>query len=167
MTYVDSLFGLQGSAAAVIGGGGVLAGCMAEGLARAGANVAVLDLIPEAAEQRAKKISSFGVKSLAIKIDASSKDDLEVAAEQIVHTFGRIDVLVNAAGINSSTPIFEITEKEWHKILDVNLKSMFLACQIFGKIMILILYFLKAQENSFPQRMEKFTLYRMSCRSGS
>jgi len=135
MTYVDNIFGLRGSAAAVIGGGGVLAGCMAEGLAKAGADVAILDLIPEAAEKRAKKISSFGVSSLALTVDASNKDDLQGALEQIIAGFGRIDVLVNAAGINSSTPIFEITEKEWYKILDVNLKSMFLASQIFGKKM--------------------------------
>jgi NAD(P)-dependent dehydrogenase (short-subunit alcohol dehydrogenase family) len=49
---------------------------------------------------------------------------------------GRIDILVNAAGINSATPFFEITEEEWDRIIDVDLKSVFLACQIFGKAMV-------------------------------
>jgi len=136
MTFIDNVFGLRGSASVVIGGGGVLAGCMAEGLARAGADVAILDVILEAAERRAERVSTFGVDSLAIKVDASSKEELERAKEQVVRAFGRVDVLVNAAGINSATPIFEITEQEWNKILSVNLKSMFLACQIFGKRMI-------------------------------
>lgn len=136
MTFVDDTFGLHGASAVVIGGGGVLAGCMAEGLGKAGADVAILDVIPEAAEKKAKEISIHGVASLAIKVDASSKEELERAKEQVVQAFGRVDVLVNAAGINSATPIFEITEQEWNKILSVNLKSMFLACQIFGKRMI-------------------------------
>jgi len=136
MTFVDDIFGLRGATAVVIGGGGVLAGCMAEGLAKAGADIAILDIILEAARQQADKASSFGVKSLAIKVDASSKDDLESAEREIIQKLGRVDILINAPGINSDTPIFEITEQEWNKILNVNLKSMFLACQIFGKRMI-------------------------------
>lgn len=136
MTFLEDMFGLAGNAAAVIGGGGVLAGAMAEGLARAGADVAILDLIPEASRDRAENISSYGVKSLAIQVDASSQEDLKKAEDEIIRAFGRIDILVNAAGINSDTPFLNVSEEEWQKILDVNLKSMFLACQVFGKRMI-------------------------------
>jgi NAD(P)-dependent dehydrogenase (short-subunit alcohol dehydrogenase family) len=69
-------------------------------------------------------------------VDAASKSDLEKAADQIVEEFGSVDILINAPGINSATPFLEITEEEYQKIMDVNLKSMFLACQIFGKKMI-------------------------------
>jgi NAD(P)-dependent dehydrogenase (short-subunit alcohol dehydrogenase family) len=134
--YVESLFGLKGKVAAVIGGGGVLAGAMAEGLAKAGADVAILDLNPDNAQSRAAAVKALGVKSLAVKVDASSKADLEDGLRQILSGLGRIDILINAPGINSATPFFEITEDEYEKIMRVNLKSMVLACQIFGRKMI-------------------------------
>ncbi len=136
MDYIQSLFGLKGKAAVVVGGGGVLAGAMADGLAKAGADVAILDLNPESAQARAKAIQAFGVKSIALKADASSKSDLEEALKQVLSRLGRIDILINAPGVNSATPFFNITEDEYEKIMRVNLKSMFLACQIFGKKMV-------------------------------
>jgi len=132
---MDEMFSLQGKVAVVIGGGGVLAGEMAMGLARAGADVAVLDLIGENAETRAAAIRELGRKAIGIPNDATSKAALEQARDQILATFGGVDILLNAAGINSATPFFEISQEEWHKILDVNLKSVFLACQVFGKVM--------------------------------
>ncbi len=131
----NDLFCLDGKAAAVIGGGGVLAGEMAMGLARAGAAVAVLDLHAGNAEARAAAIRELGGRAIAIPNDATSKPVLEQALAQILETFGHVDILLNAAGINSPTPFFEIGEQEWQKILDVNLKSVFLACQVFGKAM--------------------------------
>ena len=137
MEYFVSLFGLKKKVAVVIGGGGVLAGAMAEALARAGARVAILDIDGESAEKRASHVKSeTGVDTLALKADASKRQDLENAREKVVSDWGRVDILVNAPGINSGTPVFEITEDEWHTILDVNLKSMFLSCRIFGKCMI-------------------------------
>jgi NAD(P)-dependent dehydrogenase (short-subunit alcohol dehydrogenase family) len=137
MEYFESLFGLKNKVAIIIGGGGVLAGAMAEALAKAGARVAILDIDRESAEKQAHRIKSqSGVETLAVQADASSKVQLENAKERIVSEWGRVDILINGPGINSGTPFFEITEDEWHKILDVNLKSMFLACQIFGKRMI-------------------------------
>jgi NAD(P)-dependent dehydrogenase (short-subunit alcohol dehydrogenase family) len=122
--------------AAVVGGGGVLAGEMAFGLAGAGADIAILDFNLEAAEAKAALVRELGREALAVQVDATSKADLEKAVEAILASFGHVDILVNAAGINSSTPFLEITEQEWHRILDVDLKSVFLACQVFGKVMI-------------------------------
>jgi len=136
MSYLDEMFGLKNKTAVVIGGGGVLASCMAEGLARAGANIAILDINLENARQKAEQLSQFNGKTLPLKVDASQKSDIEIAARQIEEFFGSIDILVNAPGINSATPFFEITEDEWQRILDVNLKSMVFACQVFGKKMI-------------------------------
>lgn len=136
MSYVEELFGLQGKTAVIIGGGGVLAGKMGEGLARAGANIAVLDLNSENAQKQAASYETLGVKTLALQVDASSKQGLGEAAAAIIARLGHIDVLVNAPGVNSATPFLEIEEDEYDKILRVNLKSIFLACQIFGRIMI-------------------------------
>lgn len=136
MSYLQEMFGLQGKVAVVIGGGGVLAGAMAEGLAQAGADVATLDLNQENATSRAQTLAACGVRSLAVAVNAASKAGLEAAAARVIAELGRVDILINAPGINSSTPFFEITEEEWQRILDVNLKSMFLACQIFGARMI-------------------------------
>jgi NAD(P)-dependent dehydrogenase (short-subunit alcohol dehydrogenase family) len=135
-THGDSLFSLQGQVAVVIGGGGVLAGEMATGLARAGAAIAILDYNLENARSRACAIAALGCQATAIHCDATSKAQLERARDQVLAEFGHIDVLLNAAGVNSATPFFEITEEEWQRLLDVDLKSVFLACQVFGKVMV-------------------------------
>ena len=132
----NDLFSLHDKVAVVIGGGGVLAGEMATGFAQAGAAVAVLDLIGENAEARAASIRALGHRAIALAVDATSKRELERARDAVLESFGHVDILLNAAGINSPTPFFEITEEEWQRILDVNLKSVFLACQVFGKVMV-------------------------------
>ncbi len=136
MSYLNELFGLKDKTAVIIGGGGVLAGSMAVGLARAGANIAIADINIDNAKQKVEGLAAFRVRTLAIQMDASKKSDMEAAAQQIEEFFGKVDILINAPGINSSTPFFEISEQEWDKILDVNLKSMLFACQVFGRKMI-------------------------------
>lgn len=136
MSYLTELFGLREKTAIIIGGGGVLAGSMAQGLARAGANIAIADIQIDNARRKAEELAAFKVKTLALQVDASKKADLEAAVQKIENFFGSVDILINAPGINSSTPFFEISEQEWDKILNVNLKSMFFACQVFGKQMI-------------------------------
>ena len=133
---VNDMFSLAGKTAVVIGGGGVLAGEMSNGFARAGADVAVLDLNEKTAAERAAEIRALGRRALGLGVDATKKQALESARDRILAEFGSVDILLNAAGINSGTPFFEIGEAEWHKILDVNLKSVFLACQVFGKVMV-------------------------------
>jgi NAD(P)-dependent dehydrogenase (short-subunit alcohol dehydrogenase family) len=132
----SDLFRLDGKAAVVVGGGGVLAGAMAEALAAAGAAIAVFDFSGESGEARASSIRAKGGRAIAVQGDASKKDDLERALRAVQESFGSVDVLINAAGINSGTPFFEITEAEWQRIIDTNLKSVFLACQVFGKAMV-------------------------------
>lgn len=129
---MSDLFSLDGKTAAVVGGGGVLAGEMAKGLARAGADIAILDFNLTAAEEKAEEIRKTGRRALACKVDATKRADLEAARDAILKEWGHCDILLNAAGINSGTPFLEITEEEWHRILDVDLKSVFLACQVFG-----------------------------------
>jgi NAD(P)-dependent dehydrogenase (short-subunit alcohol dehydrogenase family) len=132
----DALFTLAGQVAVVIGGGGVLAGAMATGLAQAGADIAILDVFGEAAEARATAIAGLGRQAIGVQCDATSKADLEKALDTVLKRFGHVDTLINAAGVNSATPFFEISEQEWQRIIDINLKSVFLACQVFGKAMV-------------------------------
>jgi NAD(P)-dependent dehydrogenase (short-subunit alcohol dehydrogenase family) len=132
----NGLFSLQGQVAVVIGGGGVLAGAMATGLAQAGADIAILDVSKDGAEARARSIESLGHGAIGVCSDATSKASLEQALGTVLERFGHVDILLNAAGVNSGTPFFEIGEAEWHRILNIDLTSVFLACQVFGKAMV-------------------------------
>ena len=132
----NELFSLTGQVAVVIGGGGVLAGAMATGLAQAGAEIAILDVSKDNAEARALAIQTLGRGAIGLCCDATSKTSLGQALGNVLDRFGHVDILVNAAGVNSGTPFFEIKEEEWHRILDIDLTSVFLACQVFGKAMV-------------------------------
>lgn len=134
--FVTELFSLEDRVAVAIGGGGVLAGEIAEGFSKAGAAVVVVSLHQEKADARAKAIQNSGGKAIGIAADAANKDDLLRVLQRTLDTFGRLDILLNGAGINSVTPFFEITEAEWHRIMDVDLTSVFLACQVFGRAMV-------------------------------
>ena len=136
MSYLDELYSLSGKAAAVIGGSGVLGGAMANGLSRAGAKVAILGQTQKKIDARVQEIRERGGEAMAIICDASNRSSLEKACAEIVSTWKGVHVLINGSGVNSTTPFFEIGEEEWDRILDVNLKSMFLACQVFAKQMI-------------------------------
>jgi NAD(P)-dependent dehydrogenase (short-subunit alcohol dehydrogenase family) len=132
----SGLFSLDGEVAVVIGGGGVLAGAMADGLAAAGAMVAIAGRTQENADARANAITAAGGQAIGIQCDVTSKADLQKALDRVLERFGKVDVLINAAGVNSATPFFDITEEEWQRIIDIDLKGVFLACQVFGKAMV-------------------------------
>ena len=133
---MEDLFSLTGKTAVVIGGGGVLAGELARGLAAAGAAIVIVDVNEEKSRERVKSLCGSGYRAAACAADATNKAEIEGVLEVALSQFGRVDILLNAAGINSGTPFFEIGEPEWEKILDVNLRSVFLACQVFGKHMV-------------------------------
>lgn len=135
MSSVD-MFSLQGKNAVVIGGGGVLGGVIAQGFANAGANVAVLGRSQEKLDARVAELSAAGRKAIGVSADTASKSDLERSLGIIQSELGGVDILVNGAGVNSATPFFEISEEEWQRIVDINLKGVFLACQVFGKGMV-------------------------------
>ncbi len=134
--FLDSMFSLQGRVAVVIGGTGVLCGEMAEGLARAGAEVVLVGRNAEKAQARLDTISAAGGRAWFHAAEASSKAELEGLLAAVLARSGRVDIVVNGAGINSATPVLEITEEEVDRILRVNYKSVFLGCQIFGKYLV-------------------------------
>ena len=134
--FLDSMFSLQGRVAVVIGGTGVLCGEMAEGLARAGAEVVLVGRNVEKAQARLDTIAAAGGKAWFHAAEASSKAELEGLLAAVLARSGRVDIVVNGAGINSATPVLEISEEEVDRILRVNYKSVFLGCQVFGKYLV-------------------------------
>lgn len=135
--FISELFNLEGQTAVVIGAGGHLCGEMAKALALAGCNVAVLDLRLEKAKKTADEISQLcAAKTLAIEIDVAKKEQHQNALDLIVKTFGRVDILINGAGINGATPFLQIGLEEWYAILDSQITGTFLGCQVFGEHML-------------------------------
>ena len=137
MTYIDKLFNLDGKVAVVIGAGGHLCSEMARGLANAGCAIAILDLRLKKAQSVENELKANGCERvLSHAIDVAKKEEHVTALEQVLATFGQVDILVNGAGINAPTPFLEITEDEWDHILAINLKGMLFSCQVFGKRML-------------------------------
>jgi NAD(P)-dependent dehydrogenase (short-subunit alcohol dehydrogenase family) len=131
--YLASLFSLQGKVAVVIGGTGELCGAMAEGLAGAGAEVVLVGRNAEKAQTRLDKITATGGKAYFVAAEASAKAELQKLLDTVIRRSGRVDIVVNGAGVNSAKPFIEIGEDEYDRIMDINVKSVFLGCQVFGK----------------------------------
>jgi len=136
-SYLENIFKLDGKVSVVIGGSGVLGGSVAEAVAKAGSKVVIVyNNGKDAAEARVKEIRNQGVEAMSVHADARVKHELEAAKDEVISVLGRVDVLINAPGVNSPTPVFDIQEEEWDRIMSVNLKGMFLTCQVFGKYMV-------------------------------
>ena len=136
MSSIFELFSLQGQTAVVIGGTGELCGAIAEGYATAGAEVVLVGRDPAKAEKRLDAIHSAGGTGYFVSADASRKADLQLLLDQILERSGGCHILVNGAGVNSATPFLDITEEEYDRIMNINTKAVFLACQIFGRYFI-------------------------------
>ncbi len=135
-SYIEKLFGLSGQTAVVVGGTGELCGAMAEGLAGAGADVYLLGRSEKKAAARIEKIESLGGSASFLPVEVTDRKSIESALDAVLKRSGKVDILVNGAGTNSATPFLEISEEEFESIVDVNMKSVFTACQVFGKQMI-------------------------------
>ncbi len=133
MSSIFELFSLQGKTAVVIGGTGELCGAIAEGYANAGAEVVLVGRDPAKAEKRLESIHAAGGQGYFIGADASRKADLQLLLDQVIERSGGCQILVNGAGVNSATPFLDIPEDEYDRIMGINTKGVFLACQVFGK----------------------------------
>jgi NAD(P)-dependent dehydrogenase (short-subunit alcohol dehydrogenase family) len=137
--YLNTLFNLEDKVAVVIGAGGHICSEMAIGYARAGCKVAVLDIRIEKAEIVRDNIIKEGFKDvIALSIDVAKKEDHIKVLDKILESFQTIDILVNGAGTNGSTPFLEIDLNEWDSINDSQIKGTFLGCQVFGEYMLKI-----------------------------
>jgi len=134
--YLESLFSLQGKVAVVIGGTGELCGAMAEGLAGAGATVVLVGRNEEKAKARLARIAALGGSAYFLAAEATSRAELEKLLAEILARSGQVDIVVNGAGVNSATPFLDVAEDEFDRIVRVNLKGVFLGCQVFGKYLV-------------------------------
>lgn len=134
--YLASLYSLSGKVAVVIGGTGELCGAMAEGMATAGAEVVLVGRNEEKAQPRLERIKTGGGKGYFASAEASEKAQLEQLLAKVLQRSGRVDIVVNGAGVNSATPYLDIAEDEFDRIVRVNFKGVFLGCQIFGKYLV-------------------------------
>ncbi len=130
-----NLFDLTGKTAVVTGAGRGLGAAIAIGLAQAGADIAlVTNSTP--AEQTAAEIAKLGRKAITIQANVGNRDELPAIIDRTVAELGKIDILVNNAGIIRRTPAAEHSYSDWQDVLDVNLNSVFMLCQLAGKHMI-------------------------------
>lgn len=129
-------FSLTGRAAMVTGGARGIGRSLAEALAEAGANVAIVDMNMALAESTAHDIQKLGVDALALALDVTDAVQVGKVVNAIHDQWGRLDIAVNSAGIARRNPSEQIEEAEWDAILDVNLKGVFLCCQAEGRVML-------------------------------
>ncbi|HEX8923571.1 MAG TPA: SDR family NAD(P)-dependent oxidoreductase [Patescibacteria group bacterium] len=121
--------------AIVTGAGQGIGQGIAMQLANDGFTVVVSDLNQETAQQTAGMIEQAGGKAMAVKTDVSQKAEVDDMFAQVMSTYGKVDVLVNNAGIYPFISFTEMTEANWDKVMAVNLKSVFLCCQAAAKVM--------------------------------
>ena len=133
--FLNGLFGLNDRVAVVIGSTGVLGGALAEGIAQAGAHVVVAGRSAERGEQRVASIQSVGGSASFSTVDVFERSSIEALCQATLDAHGRIDCLVNCAGVNSATPYADITDDEFDRIIKGNLTATHLGCQIFAPVM--------------------------------
>jgi NAD(P)-dependent dehydrogenase (short-subunit alcohol dehydrogenase family) len=104
-------------------------------LAKEGAKIVVSDISLEECQMVVDEIKNAGGDALAVKCDVSSKAEVEAMFKAAVEKFGRVDILVNNAGIYSPKPFLELTEEDWDRTIDINLKGEFLCAQAAAKEM--------------------------------
>lgn len=134
--YLTDLFGLNGQVAVVIGGAGELGGALSAGLGQAGAYVVVADMSEDACKARVEKLKEIGVDAEYCLVNITKRESIEKLLKDSLKRTGKIDMLVNCAGINVGTPFLEIDPDQWDKIFAVNLKGMMEACQLFIQSML-------------------------------
>jgi NAD(P)-dependent dehydrogenase (short-subunit alcohol dehydrogenase family) len=131
-----NLFDLSGKVTIITGGARGIGLALAKGLAEAGAIIVLVDLLEEEVQKTSKALEEKGFKSMAIHADVSNLESVEKMAGETLKKFGKIDILINNAGVSIGKSVEETDEKDWDFVLDVNLKGPFLCSKIVGKYMI-------------------------------
>jgi NAD(P)-dependent dehydrogenase (short-subunit alcohol dehydrogenase family) len=130
------MFSLEGQTAVVIGGAGVLGGALCSGLVQAGAHVIVADLTEEGCQQRVAALEALGGTASYATVNVTTRESIEALLGECVSQREKIDILVNSAGVNAGTDFLDATDEDWDRILTINLRAVFQACQVFGRQMI-------------------------------
>lgn len=140
---MDKLFDLSGKTAIITGGNGVLGGAMAEGLAKAGAKVAILGRTEETVHQQVETIEKNGGQAMPLIADVLNASDLNAAKKKILTKWGHIDILINAAGgnitgaiINPEQSFLDLDDESFEKVVDLNFHGTYLPTKVFSEPMI-------------------------------
>jgi NAD(P)-dependent dehydrogenase (short-subunit alcohol dehydrogenase family) len=134
--YLKEMFALDGQTAVVIGGGGVLGGALSAGLAQAGAYVIIADLNEAGCQGQLATIQKLGLQAEYALVDVASRASLEGLLAHAIRRRGRVHILVNCAGVNAGANFLEHSEADWDRVMAVNLKAVFVACQVFAAHMV-------------------------------
>lgn len=135
-TPLSGLMDLSSKVAIVTGGAVGIGYGIALRLAEAGAKVVVADIDIKSANETVAKIKEEGWEALAVKVDVSNGGDVENMVKTTVDTFGRVDILVNNAGIYPSIPVMSMKEEDFEKVIDINLKGVYLCTKAVAEQMI-------------------------------
>jgi NAD(P)-dependent dehydrogenase (short-subunit alcohol dehydrogenase family) len=135
-SYLEEMFGLTGQTAVVIGGAGVLGGALCAGLAQAGAHVVVADLTEEGCKARVQALEKIGGAASFCTVNVTARQSIENLLAAALKQTGRVDILVNCAGVNAGSSFLDATDADWDRVLSINLKAVFQACQIFARHMV-------------------------------
>lgn len=132
----QSLFDLTGRVAVVTGGTTGLGQAIALGLAEAGADVVPTSRRISEVERAATEIEALGRRSLRVTSNVLDRASVQSLHDAVLNAFGKVDILVNGAGVTKNSPTLQAGEADWMRILDTNLTGTFRACQIFGETMV-------------------------------
>ncbi|HJP60209.1 MAG TPA: glucose 1-dehydrogenase [Gemmatimonadaceae bacterium] len=129
-------FDLSNRVAVVIGATSGIGKAIAIGLADAGADVVPTGRRKKLVESAAREVESRGRRSMAVAADVTATESMNALANAVIGQFGKVDILVNAAGITVRRATVDVSDKEWNEIIDTNLTGMLRACRAFGPHMI-------------------------------
>ena len=135
VTQDDPSRAFQGQVAVVTGGGSGIGRCVCLQLGRAGARLVVLDVSAERAASVARELRAEGVDTLDLALDVSQSAQVRGAIDHVIARFGRIDVLVNSAGVYQVGTINDISEADWQRTININLTGTFLMCKAVVPLM--------------------------------
>jgi NAD(P)-dependent dehydrogenase (short-subunit alcohol dehydrogenase family) len=130
------LFDLSGRVAVVTGGTTGLGRAIALGLAEAGAHVVPSSRRPEQVKRVTAEIEAAGRRTIRVASDVQNRASLQALHDAVLTEFGKVDILVNAAGVTHKSPTLEADEADWMRVIDINLNGTLRACQIFGATMV-------------------------------
>ena len=133
---VKQLFDLTGRVAIVSGGSMGLGRQVAEGLAEMGANLVLCARKKERCDEVAEELRARGVQTLPLACDVRDRAAIHEVVKATLDKFGRIDILVNSAGVSWAAPVEDMTLEQWDKVISTNLTGTFLFCQAVGKAML-------------------------------
>lgn len=136
MNVMDK-FSMKGKVSVITGAAQGLGQAMAEALAAAGSDIVIAEINTDLAQTTAREIAkTFGVKAEAMKCDVTSPQDNQELVDYTVNTFGKIDVMINNAGIVKHIPAEDVKPEEWFAVINVNLNGVFFGAQAAGRVMI-------------------------------